>query len=53
MKGKESVNGLDIACFSLYFIEDNIMTQIKIYMCTDKPLFLLHVFEQITVFCNL
>lgn len=59
MKWKRSINGLDGAGFSLYFIEDNTitnynnsystLTQVKIYMYTNKPLILLHVFEKKTV----
>lgn len=63
MENKKGIHDLDNASFSLYFIEDNIitnvnnsystLTEIKIYPYTDKPLILLHVFKKMTAFCNL
>lgn len=63
LKSKSSIHGLDGACFSMHFIEasiitnvnnsDSTLTQIKMYLYTDKLLVFLQVFEQLTVFCNL
>lgn len=56
MENKKGIHDLDNASFYLYFIEDNIitnvnntystLTEIKIYQYTDKPLILLHVFKK-------
>lgn len=57
LESKSSIHGLEGACFSMYFIEDSIitnvnnsdstLTKIKIYLYTDKLLIFLQVFEQI------
>lgn len=58
-----SIHVLDGAYFSLHFLEGNIitnvnnvdstLTQIKIYLISDKSLILLLACKQMIVFCNL